>query len=302
MSGAAGRRRKGSAVTPVLRRAATAVIIAAVCVTTALAAPAAAEGTARPTTTETSGVPGPASAYLALGDSVPFGFDPRVPLGDLAAYVGYPELAAPQLNLALANMSCPGQTSGGFIFLFGADNGCLPYRAVAPLHTAYVGSQLGAALFFLARHPKTRLVTLTLGANDLLLCRANTTDACTSPAEVASTLKTLSRNLTTTLRAIRTVYHGRLVAVTYYTINFADPTVTVPVQKLDEVLAGVTTAFGGTVADGYAAFAKASEPFGGNACAAGLLIPLTGGTCDAHPSRAGAALLAQVLVEAATRQ
>ena len=238
--------------------------------------------------------------YLALGDSVPFGFSPLLPLGsDPSLYVGYPEVAAPRLHLALTNLSCPGQASGGFLSLDGADNGCFVFRAHAALHTSYDGAQLQAALDFLAGHPRTRLVTLMLGANDLFLCVNNTADRCSSPQELAATVATLTRNLTTALTAIRAVYRGRLVGVTYYTTNYADPTDTVPIQAIDAALAAAVTAFDGVVADGYLAFQKRAARFGGDACAAGLLIRLATGGCDVHPSAKGARVLAKTVTAAA---
>jgi hypothetical protein len=65
------------------------------------------------------------------------------------------------------------------------------------------------------------------------------------------------------------------------------------------VLAGVTMAFGGSVADGFGAFKAAAAAFGGDSCAAGLVIHLTANTCDVHPSPAGAALLARAVRAAA---
>src|SRR6478752_7305485 len=62
--------------------------------------------------------------YLALGDSLPFGFSPLVSPKDASNFIGYPEKAAPRLKLALTNAACPGQTSSGFISLDGSDNGC----------------------------------------------------------------------------------------------------------------------------------------------------------------------------------
>ncbi len=284
-------------MTRIFRRTGIAVISAVVCVTVGIVPASAA--TPASGGVGAVGATGRAAAYLALGDSVPFGYNPLFPAGPVSEYVGYPELAAPRLHLPLTNLSCPGQASGGFVALGGADNGCFLFRATVGLHTNYGGSQLHAALAFLAAHPKTRLVTITLGANDLFLCAKASADGCLAPQEIASTLATFAVNLGGALRAIRSVYHGRLVAVTYYTTDFSDPAVTVPIQALDTVLSRVTRAFGGTVADGYAAFEKASAPFGGNACAAGLLIALPGGTCDIHPSTAGATLLAGAVVKAA---
>src|SRR5579862_6772200 len=54
--------------------------------------------------------------YLALGDSVAFGYVPpnAVPAPnyqDAHSFVGYPEFLAQQLNERVTNASCPGETS-----------------------------------------------------------------------------------------------------------------------------------------------------------------------------------------------
>jgi lysophospholipase L1-like esterase len=187
------------------------------------------------------------SQYLALGDSIPFGYNPLLlPIPPSTTppiatdFVGYPELAAPKLKLALTNASCPGQTSGGFISLTPPtdDNGCFLYRGAGfPLHTAYTGSQLDFALSNLRSNPNARLVTLTLGANDLLRCKYSTPDGCASSAELAAVLKVYKQNLTTILTAIRKVYHSKLVAATYYSLDYRDPLVTGSLAALN----GVTT-------------------------------------------------------------
>jgi len=69
------------------------------------------------------------------------------------------------------------------------------------------------------------------------------------------------------------------------------------VQLLNSVIASVTVAFGGQVADGFAAFEGPSMAAGGSPCAAGLLIKLPDGTCNIHPSPAGHLLLAQAIEE-----
>jgi hypothetical protein len=43
----------------------------------------------------------------------------------------------------------------------------------------------------------------------------------------------------------------------------------------------------------------ASAPFGGDSCAAGLLVKLPDGTCDTHPSLAGQELLASTVLQVA---
>jgi hypothetical protein len=243
---------------------------------------------------------GRSADYLALGDSVPFGYNPLIPLvppPDPAAYVGYPELAAPALQLRVTNLSCPGQTTQGFLTLKGSDNGCFDFRHAAKLHAPYDGTQLHAALTFLKTHRSTRLVTIMLGANDLLLCQ-QAAGGCTEEAAKLA-LATAGTNLTEALAAIRSVYHGPLIGVTYYSTDYADQTTTGTVYALDSVLSDVTKAYGGQVADGFTAFQQASAGFKGNACAAGLLIPLPGGECDKHPTRRGAALLAVAVIHAA---
>lgn len=237
--------------------------------------------------------------YLALGDSVPFGFDPAVipPVG--AKYFGYPEKAAPKLKLALTNASCPGQTSSGFISRKGTDNGCFAFRKIpGAMHTSYYRTQLDYAVSFLRWHPETRLVTISLGANDLLLiCAVPSSDQCTSG--VPGVLADYERNLTKILKSIRRVYDGKLVAVTYYSTNYADPFTTGAVAALNAVESRVVQTFGGTTADGFAAFGAVAAGFGGQTCKTGLLIgPDSNGVCNIHPSPAGAKLLADTLIDA----
>src|SRR3954447_19958309 len=105
--------------------------------------------------------PGP-SGYLALGDSAAFGYNPYLnPALGASQYVGYPEDTARSLRLSVANASCPGEATGGFIDRTSADdNGCQSKWRPAglPLHVAYAGSQLDYAVAYLRSHPQTRLV------------------------------------------------------------------------------------------------------------------------------------------------
>jgi lysophospholipase L1-like esterase len=235
--------------------------------------------------------------YLALGDSVPFGFDPLVDPPVAAKYVGYPEKAAPGLKLALTNASCPGQSSSGFISLTGTDNGCFRFRQVpGAMHVSYAGSQLDYAVTFLRSHPKTRLVTITIGANDLFICADNTADRCAS--ELPGVLAEYQANLTTILTSIRQVYQGKLVALTYYSPDYRDPVATGSVGAINQVATRVVQSFRGTTADGFTAFANVAAAYGGDTCAAGLLIRLKDGTCNIHPNKKGAKLLAATLTAA----
>jgi hypothetical protein len=90
-------------------------------------------------------------------------------------------------------------------------------------------------------------------------------------------------------------YQGLLVALTYYSLSYSSPAAEQGTLLLNSVITAVTTAFGGKVADGFGAFEGPSMAFGGDPCAAGLLIKLPGGTCNIHPSPAGHLLLAQAI-------
>lgn len=239
--------------------------------------------------------PGP-GGLLALGDSVPFGFsaagDPHRP----QTYVGYPELVGRALRLPVTNAACPGVTTAGFLDATVRD-GCRMWRALAPLHVRYSGSQLDFAVGFLRAHPDTRLVTLTLGANDLLSCQDRS--GCRSLAQLRPVVDRAVANLTAAVDRIRAVFPGRLLLVTYYVPDYTDAFQVVAVSQLDAHSAAVVRAAGGTVVDGFTAFRAATASYGGSACRAGLLAAGSLGGCDVHPSRAGAQLLADAVVRAA---
>jgi lysophospholipase L1-like esterase len=247
--------------------------------------------------------------YLALGDSVAFGYVPPQALPapdyyDPSSFVGYPEDVARALHIRVANASCPGETTASFYIPGAQSNGCenspgssTGYRTLYPLHVPYLGTQMQYALKYLAVHPHTRLVTIDIGANDVFLCQETTADACASTAELQAVLQQIQANLTNIYTKIRDVahYRGLLVALTYYSLSYSDPAQVAGTEALNSVIASVTEKFGGKVADGFAAFEGPSAAFGGSPCAAGLLIKLPDGTCNVHPSPAGHLLLAQAI-------
>jgi lysophospholipase L1-like esterase len=250
--------------------------------------------------------------YLALGDSVAFGYVPSnaVPAPDYfdpSSFVGYPEDVAQALHIRVSNASCPGETTASFYIPGAQSNGCenspvssAGYRTEFPLHVRYAGTQMLYALRYLATHRNTRLVTIDIGANDVFLCQETTTDGCTSTAELQAVLQEIAANLTAIYTQIRGVahYHGLLVALTYYSLSYA-PGQVAGTELLDSVIASVTEKFGGKVADGFAAFEGPSLAAGGSPCAAGLLIKLPDGTCNIHPSPAGHLLLAKAIEDVA---
>jgi lysophospholipase L1-like esterase len=255
---------------------------------------------------------GPTGTYLALGDSVAFGYVPpeAVPApnyADASSFVAYPEDVAQQLGEAVSNAACPGETSASLLTAGAQSNGCenapgsqMGYRTQYPLHVPYQGTQMAYALTYLADNPHTRLVTINIGANDFFLCQETTADKCTSSAEVGALVAQIEHNLGSIYQQIRDVahYQGPLVALTYYSLTYSDPAAAALTKSLDSVLAGITTRYGGIVADGFAAFQGPSMAAGGDPCAAGLLIKLPDGTCNIHPSAAGHMLLASAITNA----
>ena len=252
------------------------------------------------------------SQYLALGDSVTFGFEepqvvPAPNYKDASSFVGYPELLASELHLQLANAACPGETSSSFLNTSAQSNGCensighpgVGYRTTAPqsgpLHVSYQGTQLAYGLKYLRTHHNVRLVSLMIGANDGLICLETTKDGCSSPSELAGVTQLLSQNLHQILKAIRhkAHYKGQLVVVDYFS----------PLTALNSYTALLNTAinaaarpFGVHIADGYTAFQTAAAQSGANACTAGLLTQLgSPSVCGIHPSYAGQAILAGAL-------
>ena len=250
--------------------------------------------------------------FLALGDSVAFGYVPpeAVPAPNYLVahtFVGYPEYLAQRLNVRVSNAACPGETTASLLFPGAQSNGCenslgspVGYSTLYPLHVQYQGTQMDYALHYLAAHKHTRLITIDIGANDVFLCQETTPDHCTSPAELGAVANEIAGNLATVFHDLRFVagYDGPIVALTYYSLSYSDSAQIVATEFLNSVIAGVTTTNGGIVADGFTAFQGPSFAFGGDPCAAGLLIKLPDGTCNIHPSPTGQRLLAAAIAAA----
>ncbi len=253
------------------------------------------------------------SQYLALGDSVTFGYmestvTPAPNYENAASFLGYPEQMGAALHLRVANAACPGETSSSLINANGPSLACentppgsnAHYRFNYPLHVNYKGSQLAYALSYLRSHHRVRLVSLMIGANDFFRCEETTKDACASPSELAATAATVTKNVHTILSAIRkrAHYRGQLVVVNYYSLNYSSAASNAQTQELNAAEDAGARSFHVKFADGYGEFAAGSAHSGDNTCTAGLLTQLGGGKCGIHPSYAGQALLAQAVEKA----
>jgi lysophospholipase L1-like esterase len=242
--------------------------------------------------------------YLALGDSVAFGTNPLLDARNAANFVGYPDIVAKELNIEDVNASCPGEATGGFISLTGLDNVCRPYRFgfKFPLHVTYTGTQLAFAESYLKANPRTRLVTINLGANDAFRLASGPgpdvwpPSTCFTPNVVQYFATCAVQNLNIIFDGLRsTGYNGLIVALTYYAVDYRDPSGALLLNN------SITTAAAGRpgvlVASGFDAWKGPSLAAGGDTCAAGLRIALPGGGCDIHPSPKGRDLLAQAIVD-----
>jgi lysophospholipase L1-like esterase len=117
----------------------------------------------------------PKSIYLALGDSLAFGYQQakfldNLPTEDPAAFnTGYVDFFARDLReikprIQTVNLSCPGESTDSLLGLAT----CI-YHPPYPLHSNYSGSQIDAALALLRAHPgQVSPITIDIGSNDLL--------------------------------------------------------------------------------------------------------------------------------------
>jgi len=238
--------------------------------------------------------------YLALGDSVTFGFlnNAGFEYVNAANFIGFPTYAGLGANMNVVNAACPGETTGSFISSSGIDNGCREFRTLgAQLHVSYSSTQLDFALAFLKSHPQTRLVTVGLGADDLFLLNI----ACSGDLTCIQTgLATVTANMETILSDLRgTGFTGTIIVVNYYSTDYSNPIQTGIITLLNQALAAAAAQQGAVVADVFRAFQSATG--GGNTCTFGLLngsfSPTNEFTCDIHPSQSGQMLMGKVVAQ-----
>ncbi len=146
--------------------------------------------------------------YLALGDSLAAGYQPgRTPPTDYeGGYVGrtLEALREEKRRTRLTNLSCPGATSVTMV----DGGGACSYRQ---------GNQLDQALAFLHRHGRhTRLITLTVGANDVTPCLGVSTDPAVIQACATQRLQTVGTNLTAMLTELSEAAPRAEIVVTNY--------------------------------------------------------------------------------------
>lgn len=195
--------------------------------------------------------------YLALGDSVPAGTQQPQPFTgngyvdalfkDLRDGYGFDELV---------NLSCPGDDTIEMRFGIGGGSpfGSLCYGPFAPFPPGGT-SQLDAAVDYLVAHPgEVELITITVGANDVLSC-----DPADPPpvlaACLAAQLGQIGANLPAIVGTLQAVAPGiPIVAMNYYNPNLAFWVTGPAGQEFAEQSLALTAAFNETLEAVYDAF------------------------------------------------
>jgi len=114
---------------------------------------------------------GPKQYYLALGDSITYGYqadkhEARLPPS--AFNTGYVDVFATRLReiqpgITVVNYGCPGESTRSFL-----KGPCLWAESGEQLHDSFTGRQLDAAISFLRTHPgEVSPITLTLWGNNV---------------------------------------------------------------------------------------------------------------------------------------
>jgi lysophospholipase L1-like esterase len=254
------------------------------------------------------GHPSPPLSYLALGDSLAFGyqqakFNSLFPNESPEAFdTGYVDdfgraLRFVDRNLQIVDDGCPGETTDSFI------NGPCRYQLAFPLHHPYAGgpssSQLSDALAYLqANRNHVNPITLDIGANDALgvsegVCKLE--PACT--AEHAPALFAhIAANLGLILADLRgAAPHARIIVLGLY--NPFGPSLAGADQltaQLNEVMSNAAVTVGARFADPLPVF---NPPGPGEQATVCLLTNFCTPLMDIHPTDLGYAALAGLVFE-----
>ena len=146
--------------------------------------------------------------YLALGDSLAAGYQPNrtPPEGHEGGYVGrtLETVQAQEPKTKLVNLACSGASTVTMI----EGGGRCTYEE---------GTQFAQAMEFLHAHGRnTRLVTLTVGSNDVTPCLGSSTSPAVIQACAVQRIQTVGTNLGTMLSEVRAAAPDAEIVVTNY--------------------------------------------------------------------------------------
>jgi len=206
-----------------------------------------------------SGRVGPKSIYLALGDSLAFGFQPNNDFTHGYADDFFHDLQGHGVT-QYVNLACSGETTATLIL-----GGC-PTALVIPRKFPYLGSQLQAAVDFLSAHRgQVSPVTLDIGVNEFLEtltvngfnCSVNTTTTQQILAQVDFNLTHVILPALTNAMSVNGQVTGDLFLLNYYN-PFANqcPNFAPFLQEFNQHLAAD--------ASGFATLVDVFTPFGGS--------------------------------------
>ncbi len=197
---------------------------------------------------------GPKAYYLALGDSLAFGFQP-----DLDFTHGYTDDFYSNLQSHgvshYANMACPGETSSSMI-----NGGCSGVLRKYP----YIEPQLQAAVEYLQAHAgQVSPVTLDIGVNDLL--GDLNTSTCAVSSNLSNDLATMDNNIRHTIlpQLVAAMTVNGKVTGDLFLLNYYDPFANICPNTV--ALAETLNQHLAADASGYATVVDIFDPFGGAA-------------------------------------
>jgi lysophospholipase L1-like esterase len=243
----------------------------------------------------------PKQYYLALGDSIAYGYQAskhRAGLPPLAFDTGYVDVFAEHLRqiqpgITVVNYGCPGETTKSFI-----KGPCLWSTFGEQLHDPFSGSQLDAAVEFLSAHSGTvSPITITLWGNDVREFANSCKDLACIQKRAPAFFALFSERLAKILRRLRDAAPDAEIIVTgswdsfLDILEFADPLF----QLLNASMSAVATAAGARFADPFPLF----NPQGDLAREIETMCTLTL-LCtenDSHPSDAGYRVLGDLVFE-----
>ncbi len=234
----------------------------------------------------------PQSYYLALGDSIAYGFQPakaKAGLPPSGFQTGYVDVFAARLRtiapkIRVVNYGCPGESTKTFIH-----GGCSGRGDVKGLHDAFQGTQLDAALAFLRAHTgQVSPITLSFFGNDLgdLLDACKGNFAC-AQARAPRAFAQFASRLTSILKRLRAASPKTEIILTGgWNFNVANLRPTDPLfRSLDKTIGKVAAGTRARFADTFPVF----NPQGSIARERARICALTFACSkgDPHPTDAG---------------
>jgi lysophospholipase L1-like esterase len=234
----------------------------------------------------------PKQFYLALGDSLAFGFqfdkfNANVPSVPASIFItGYVDVLTGMLGrirpgIMTVNYGCPGETTVTFI-----QSGCFYTTVGFPLHVPYDGSQLSAALAFLHDHRgQVSPITLNLGTNDIneliTLCGDDVSCYFVNGPAVVDRIATNLHDILSQLRAAAP--DAEIVTFTSYDVApLFDARLSQLIQALNSVIVTTADQSSVRVADVFGAFNGGAQP--ATLCA---LTFMCTSLVDSHPTDLG---------------